>query len=162
MKPTSIYSMLLEMSTEHTRLGKHLGYQDMLLFDQTNKRIYNGSTVIVDNGKVMIDKIKDYDGLKDVPLMTEEERQLNIDELYAQYKTSVPDKYSDNTRSNFKAKHLDELTTKEMVNGKPRNYCRYALEMWVMFTDLANYFIDGNFFWKSPNNPELILFSDWI
>lgn len=162
MKPNSIYSMLIELSRTHERFGRSKGYRDLLKFDLKKKRIWNGSTVIVDNGNVVIDELCGYTELKSVPLMTNEEAEQSLEELYRQYRVSVPNKHSGFSECNFKALTPDEMTIKQLANGIPRATARYMLEAFVMFKDLTGLFEKpSHFYWQSKVEPDLIVFREW-
>lgn len=163
----SIYSLLTELGSKHIHFingKKRGGYTDLLRFDLKNKRIWNGDTVIMDKGKIVVDEIKttekNYVNLQQLPLMTDEERQQNIEELYREYKVSVPNKHSNYIKSNFYALNVDNMTDKQLRQGKPRDIARINLESYVMFSDLKYLFTnDKHFFWK--NDDGLVLFRDW-
>ena len=162
MKPKSIYSMLIKLSSQHTRLGPNKGYGDLLKFDLTNKKIWNGNTVIMDKGVIQVDALCGFTDLASTPFLTEQEASQDLEQLYNDYYVSVPNKHTSFSKSNFRAKTFDELTDNELAEGKPRQEAQYALEAFVMFSDLSHLFENSkHFFWQSKEYPGLIIRREW-
>lgn len=174
----SLYAILIELSESHCKFtGKKGGYADLLRFNLDDKTISNGNTVVMKNGKLMLDKITLTDGreynLKGVELISKEEvfngeestPYERIDELFEIYKHSVPSAHSQFSRQNFKALKADELTMEQLINNMPRIKAQYMLEAYILLASLAGYITwaeDRHWFSQSKKNKELILYKSWI
>lgn len=109
-----------------------------------SKSLKVGKKVIIDNGEVKQYEIisggdkYEFDCLiKDI---------LDLDELYAQYKTSIPSE-QDNRKGYFKALSASELTDAQLVLGMPRFEARTRLEAYVLLASMV-----GNLKWPNPNH----------
>lgn len=130
--------------------------------------IDNGEKVIADieyckiymNGNV-VNIERPVDNLDPVGYLIE-----TIEYLYEDYKNSIPKKINDDSKY-FKAKSYEELTLKDLVNGKDRYKARQKLESFIVFIkafrkeDILDLFGD-RFFWQSEEDPELILLRSWF
>lgn len=145
------------------------------------KTIYNQAIASVDAGSkfqinfqnrsLKIDGkyvIKDgkYDGdlgveITNTPLET-------ITQLYNRYQHSLPSERSDNKcKCYFQALPEHKLSDEDMLYGESREHAQIALELYVLGVILNESLKWDNFakslwFWKSPENKDLILLREWI
>lgn len=170
----TLYDVLKELSEKHCRFNMKSGkgYCNLLRFNLEEKKISNGNIVIMDKGIVLVDEIvlndgTIYTGLKSMELIedTADEFYGVVEELYLHYKNSVPSGKENFSKTNFKAKTSDELTTDELLVGLPRIKAQYSLEAYILLSTIINKNLwenENNFYWKSKNIPELVLFREWF
>lgn len=182
MTKQSLYQVLVELSESHCKFKskgkKRGGYADLLRFDLNNRTISNGNTAIMKNGKVNMPKIeltngKTYD-LEGIELLHKSDyinyAQSNnpyeiVEDLYEQYKTSIPSEHSQFSRCNFKALRADDLSMKQLINGIPRIKAQYMLEGFILLAStkrLINWNNEKHFFWQSDKHKELIIYKEWV
>ena len=91
-----------------------------------------------------------------------------IEELYRQYKHSLPSERSCNKRKQyFKALRVDELTDKQLMTGCLREGARARLEGFILCMVLKrclkwNEETMGKWFWQSKKDPDLVILRNWI
>lgn len=91
-----------------------------------------------------------------------------IDNLYCNYKYSLPSERSDSKRRQyFKALSVDELTDMQMATGERREVARARLEGFILCMILNGKFIWdenklGKWFYQSKIDPDLIILRDWV
>ena len=91
-----------------------------------------------------------------------------IENLYSQYKFSIPSKRSENKRRGyFKALSANELTDEELICGERREVARARLEGFILCMILNgkltwDEFTMGKWFWQSNNDPDLVILKKWI
>lgn len=168
----TIYEVLIDLSKAHCKFkGKHTGYADLLRFDLKNKTVSNGKTIIIKNGKVVLDELKltdgrEYTGLLDMELIhTSDNFYEELEVIYEQYYSSVPSQNAQFSKTNFVAKELDSLSLRELVNGMSRIEAQYRLEAFVMLQAIANQISwadERHFYWQSSKNKKLIIYKEWI
>lgn len=172
----SLYEVLIALSESHCRFKStsksKRGYADLLTFDLDNKTIRNGGVVIMENGKVMMEVIELTNGetynIEDLKLLDETLKDNPyeiIESLYKDYKYSVPSAHGQFSRNKFKCLKADELTLKQLVDGQPRIKAQYKLEAYILLASVLGWIPWNNekhFYWVSENDPELILYRDWI
>lgn len=168
----TLYEVLIELSKVHCRFkGKRTGYADLLKFDLKNKTISNGNTVIIKNGKVIVDSLKltdgrEYTGLKDMEFIHKtDDFYEELEAIYEQYYSSVPSQNVQFSKNNFVAKDLDNLSLRELVNGMPRIEAQYRLEAFVLLQAMLNQIPwedEHHFYWQSTKNKKLIIYKEWI
>lgn len=172
----TIYEIICEMGKAHCRIAmKNGGYSDLMRFNLTKQTVKNGNFYLIKNGEVAIDEVKLADGqvfggLKDMELIEPQENfKERLEELYAEYYNSRPNRRCNYSKSNFVAKHETELSFDEMVNSKDRLEAMYALEAYVLLSvmsgvDVANELEmeDKHYYWKSKELPSLVMFRDWM
>lgn len=168
----TLYEVLVDLSKTHCRFkGKHTGYADLLKFDLKNKTISNGNTVIVKDGKVVLDELKltdgrEYTGLQKMELIHKADNfYQELEAIYEQYYSSIPSQGSQFSRNNFVAKGVDELSLRELVNGMPRIEAQYRLEAFVLLQAITGqipWSDERHFYWQSANNNKLIIYKEWI
>lgn len=170
----SVYTSLISVSREHAKLD-FKKYSDLLRFDLDSKSISH----IMENGKMLRNIMWSYTGtiydLTEPLIEPEDLRWLGIEDcrkdpyaviafLYQQYKTSVPNKHTEYSRCNFKAKHIDELSMEEIMNGMKRETAKYILEGYILFGSLQGWFgwHNNNHFFKMYQGTGLVLFKNWM
>ena len=125
--------------------------------DLCNKTIKVGRQIIVENGQVRQNKIivgsdsYEFDGLI--------ENELDINELYAQYKVSLPSE-RDRGRHYFKALSVNELTDTQMVTSLPRLEARIRLESYILLASasrILKWEDDSKWFWQGNDKDFIIL-----
>lgn len=170
----TLYDVLIDLSKKYCRfkMSSGKGYCNLLRFNLEKKKISNGNIVIMDNGVVLVDELilndgTTYTGLKDMLLIedTTKDFYTKVEELYLLYNSSIPNGKECFSKGNFRAKTSDELTTDELLCGIPRVEAQYLLEAYILLSSIINKNLwgnDKNFFWKSKNIPELILFKKWL
>ena len=88
-----------------------------------------------------------------------------LEELYANYKRSVPSATTRTNRPYFKADNVEDLDDIEMAFNMPRDLSQICLEGYVLLAGLSGMLKwknDKHFFWQSKNFPELVVLRDWI
>lgn len=91
-----------------------------------------------------------------------------IENLYSQYKFSIPSERSENKhRGYFKALAANELTDEELICGERREVARARLEGFILCMILNgkltwDEFTMGKWFWQSNNDPDLVILKKWI
>lgn len=168
----TLYEVLIELSKSHCRFkGKHTGYADLLRFDLKNKTVSNGNTVIIKNGKVVIDELKLTDGREYTDLLSmklihkSDDFYEELEAIYEQYYASIPNQGAQFSKNNFIAKYLDHLSLREMVNGIPRIEAQYMLEAFVLLQTLIQdipWSDERHFYWQGKRNNKLIIYKEWI
>lgn len=92
----------------------------------------------------------------------------HIEELYHQYKYSLPSESSDKRRRTyFKALTVDDLSDAEMVLGERRDVAQFKLELFILFSILEHAFEwdedrMGKWFWQSNKDSDLVILKQWI
>lgn len=156
----SVYKTLVELADEHTKIVGG-GYTDFLIFDFEKKDIRSKKKYVVKNGKLIVDKIFLEDGREisfaEVELISEEEKNQNIQTLYDNYIYSCPTGME--AKSHFRPKTSDELTFEQLLNGAKRSVERCKLEAFIV---LGNYqwINENHWFFKGDNG--MILHRDWF
>lgn len=87
-----------------------------------------------------------------------------IEELFKEFKYSVPSKSNDGCTSYFKALKADELTDEELVINMPRNFAQAILEGYILFASLQGWLKwnnDNHWFWQGKDK-DLIILKEWI
>ena len=88
-----------------------------------------------------------------------------IERLYARYKRSVPNRHEKLNTGYFKALSSDALTMGELMDNVPRPQARMELEGFILLASAARLIPWKNprhFFWQSSNDPDCIVYRDWI
>lgn len=90
-----------------------------------------------------------------------------IDELYSQYKHSVPSERSEARRKRyFYALPEDELSDEAMLYGMPRDVAQISLELYILASVLNGSLVwdeslMGKWFWQSSADRDLIILKQW-
>lgn len=89
-----------------------------------------------------------------------------LESLYAVYKHSIPSERSDRRRRNwFKALPESGLTDNDLLYGTGRNEAQAELELHALACISDGTMTWENpeqWFWKSPNDPDLVLLKEWF
>lgn len=144
------------------------------IYDELLTRVGNGERFSINLAKRNLKIGKDYlikEGMCEAgrilygrnPIAVKEQ----IEQLYHNFKYSCPSERSDTSRGYFKALTVDELTDAEMVCGGNREYCRAALEGYILCAVLMNHLkwsdlTDRTYYWQSENDKDLIILKQWI
>jgi hypothetical protein len=127
----SCYDILVQIAQNGT---------DKIHIDLCNKTLKVGKQKIIENGQVVKNKIFDNEFTELI------DETLDIDELYAQYKVSIPSE-RDCRKHYFKALSASEMTDAQMVLGIPRLEARVKLEAYILLASMA-----GRLKWCNPNH----------
>ena len=149
----------------------------MTLYEDLIKRVSEGETFYVNFknralkiGKkfVITDGIYD-DSMELIACSYDKlESLLNvIENLYCNYKYSLPSERSDSKRHKyFKALSINEMNDMQLIAGERREVAQARLEGFILCMILNeklqwnnNW---GTFFWQSKKDPDLILLRGWI
>lgn len=113
---------------------------DKIHIDLCNKTLKVGKQKIIESGQVVKSKIFDNDFTELI------DGNFDINDLYAQYKVSVPSE-RDCKKHYFKALSANEMTDAQMVLGMPRLEARVRLEAYVLLASIV-----GKIKWANPNH----------
>ena len=118
------------------------------------RTVIDGKRALIKNGK----PVGDYQ------IPTDVIRIDDIERLYAEYKTSVPNgiKYR---RPYFRALSADKLPTENLISGANRQQAKDKLEFTLLIGILNGSLVwpdETKWFWQSPNDKNLILLRDWF
>ena len=154
----------------------------MAIYQELIERVDRGETFYIDFEKRTIKVGKEY-LIKDNETYTsvdmfgklyDEPYSLHvvlhqINELYKNYKYSLPSERSDSKRKKyFKALSIDELTDEQLMCASKRETARAALEGFVLCSIVAGHLywdediMQGKWFWQSKNDPDLVLLRSWV
>ena len=158
--------VLIICGSTHMRFSKTKGYTDLIFFDQKKKKISNGKVILMDNGKIIPQKLtigdfeieltEDMELLREISTNPYEE----LEELYVNYKYSIPEPYDSYARCNFRALNINELSLNDMMKGEKRQLARIKLETFVMFNKFP-WENEKHHYWQSKNDADLVLFKEW-
>ena len=148
------------------------------IYDELLSRVANGERFYIDFEKRNMKIGKEYlikDGKYDNDkyfIPTHHNANINlrlavVDDLYIDYKYSMPSERSENKRRKyFKALPVEDLSIEELVNGESREFAQAKLESYILCETLnGNLYWDeswGSFFWQSKINPDLVILRKWI
>lgn len=91
-----------------------------------------------------------------------------IEELYQNYKYSLPSERSENKRKKyFKALHIDEIDDLYLFDPIRRELAQARLEGFILCMIINGSFVWdesklGKWFYQSKNDPDLVILRDWI
>lgn len=92
-----------------------------------------------------------------------------IEELYKEYKYSLPSERSDNKRRKyFKALPMEEITDEQLMVAERREFSQAVLEGFVLCMIVSGQLVwdeeimNGKWFWQSQNDPDLVLLRSWV
>lgn len=146
------------------------------LYPEVIERIADGARFTVNlqkrslklNGKYIIKDGK-YDGDLGVEL-TDPIQQIEY--LYDRYRHSIPSERNDNRRRHyFQALPESQLDDNDMLYGIPREVAAAELEIFILLALMTGALTWETFtqndpkatwFWKSSNEPSLIIFKKWL
>ena len=130
--------------------------------DLQNRSLKVGKKYWVKNGVIAEGK-----ELDDIIINTWDEGMFPIlEELYLQYKYSLPSERSESKyRKYFKALPMEELSDEAMVTGEERELARARLEGFLLMLILHGWEwkdVYGAWFWQSKRDSDLIILRSWI
>ena len=169
----TVYEILIEMSRQHRRIkkkdGHKMGHTDTFRFDLESKTVSNGFMNIFKNGELVADQIELCDGTvydfrSSELISSDTDFYHTVEKLYNEFQYSVPTKHDNICRTNFLAKHVDELSMSQIMNNEKRPVARCKLEAYVLLMAVSQQIPwneQRHFFWKSKNVQNLILYRDW-
>ena len=131
----TLYDILIQLSQER---------REKIHVYLPNKSLKIGNKVIIDNGEVQQYEIIIGGDKYTFDCLIKDE--LDLDELYAQYKTSMPSE-NDNGRGYFKALSVNELTDAQLVLGMPRFEAKIRLEAYILLASIV-----GSLKWHNQNH----------
>lgn len=150
----------------------------MTIYEELIQRVQNGETFYINfedrTLKVGKDKLVDngsYDTNRKLfgsTTFTAPEIIMIIDGLYRQYKYSLPSERSDNKRRHyFKALKFEELTDEQLLRAELREVRQAYLEGFILCMVLEgqikwNELTQGNWFYKSASDDDLVILRSWI
>lgn len=149
----------------------------MTIYEELIKRVSEGETFYANfkNRSLKIGKkfvITDgvYDDSRELIACSYDKLELLleiIDNLYCNYKYSLPSERSDSKRRKyFKALSINEMNDMQLIAGERREVAQARLEGFILCMILNGKFkwIEnwGTFFWQSKKDPDLILLRGWI
>lgn len=118
------------------------------------------------NGKYIIQDSQ-YEGELGVPLCSGNDFFDNLEELYHQYKHSVPSQRSQSkSRQYFKALPEKNMENEAMLYGERRDKAQIELELYILCQILAGLKWDvekmGKWFWQSKTDKDLVILRSWV
>ena len=149
----------------------------MTIYEELVQRVSDGETFYINFrnrsmkiGKkfIIADGIYDADRkLIDCGVTDTAEILSTIENLYADYKYSLPSERSDSKRRKyFKALPIDKLTDKQLMMAKRREVAQAKLEGFILCMILNDKFKwsneMGKWFWESKNDPDLVILKNFI
>ena len=92
-----------------------------------------------------------------------------IEELYKEYKYSLPSERSDNKRRKyFKALTMEEITDEQLMVAERREFSQAVLEGFVLCMIVSGQLtwdeeiMNGKWFWQSDIEPNLVVLRSWV
>ena len=92
-----------------------------------------------------------------------------IEELYKEYKHSLPSESSDNKRRKyFKALPMEEITDEQLMTAERREFSQAVLEGFVLCMIVSGQLVwdeevmQGTWFYQSKSDPDLVLLRAWV
>ena len=92
-----------------------------------------------------------------------------IEELYKNYKYSLPSERSDNKRRKyFKALPMEEITDEQLMTAERREFSQAVLEGFVLCMIVSGQLtwdeevMQGKWFYQSKSDPDLVLLRTWV
>lgn len=147
----------------------------MTIFSELMQRVDSGETFQIDFqkrnmkvGKTYLIKNGEYDFERRLGLEWQESDILKIiEELYSNYKYSLPSERNDNKRKKyFKALSMEELTDKQLMIAGRREGAQARLEGFILCAIISGKFKwtedMGKWFYQSKNDPDLVILRSWI
>ena len=144
----------------------------MTIYEELLKRVSEGEKYYVNlESKSM--KIGNHYDIKDGVIATEqdlidifENPWIKLEELYLDYRYSLPTEKSSRRRTYyFKALSDEEMTDLEMMCAGNRDYTQAALEGFLLCSILKGTITwsdEKKWFWQSENHPDLVVLKKWF
>ena len=88
-----------------------------------------------------------------------------LEELYANYKRSVPSATTKTNKPYFKADSVEDLTDDEIAFNESRDLAQIILESFVLLSSLSGWLTwqnDNHWFWQSDKYPDCVVIKEWI
>ena len=92
-----------------------------------------------------------------------------IEQLYKNYKYSLPSERSDNKRRHyFKALPMEEITDEQLMVAERREVACAALEGFILCMIVSGQLVwdedimEGKWFYQSKTDPDLVLLRSWV
>ena len=88
-----------------------------------------------------------------------------LEELYGNYKRSIPSTTVLTNKPYFKADSVEELDDYEMAFNTNRNEAQIILEAYVLLAGLSGWLTwqnEKHWFWQAPNQKECVVLREWI
>ena len=130
--------------------------------DLKNKTLKVGKQLLIENGNIVQNKVIVGDEAYECDELVSE--CLDVDELYEQYKYSMPSERDDGNHY-FKALTASLLTDEQLIYGMPRLEARVRLEAYVMLGSLAGLIKwenNDHWFWQSSKDKNFIILKQWM
>ena len=146
----TLYDILIELAADS---------YDKIHVDLVKKNLKVGKKLIIENGNVTQHKIKVGDDEYEWEHILTLEQCRNLDELYDDYKHSVPSE-RDNGKHYFKALSANELSDAQLVYNMPRLEARVRLEAYILLGWMSGYVHWGRpeqFYWQGKDKDFVIL-----
>ena len=163
----TVFEFLKQAAQSHSGIVGG-GRTDEIRFELTTRNIWSGMKAIVLGGKIACERIALENGetfqLDDL-IRFDGDPYAEIERLYAQYKRSVPSRHEKLNRGYFKVLSSEALTMRELEENMPRSQARIELEGFILLAASAGLISWDNpkhFFWRSQNDPDCIVYRDWI
>lgn len=131
--------------------------------DITNRRFHLGKQDVVTEKTTLEELSVSFEAYK-----TKEQFLSKFEELYKEYKHSVPSRMSECRLKWFQALDLNDLDDEDMITSQGRDVAQAELELFVLMAILSGYadgwdlFPNPKWFWVSPNDKSLILLKRWF
>lgn len=119
------------------------------------------------NGKLVIDN-GEFEGESGLPAELTENVLESIENLYFQYKHSIPSERSESKRFRyFKALPEHELEDEDMLYGESRDVAQIRLELFILLCTIENKLVwdeqrMGKWFWQSTTDKDLVILRSWV
>ena len=149
----------------------------MTIFTELMQRVDSGETFQIDFqkrnmkvGKTYLIKNGEYDSERSLGFEWQESDVLRmIEELYNNYKYSLPSERSDSKRKKyFKALSVEELTDEQLMCAGKRETAQAALEGFILCSIIAGHLVwddevmEGSWFWQSRSDEDLVILKSWV
>lgn len=144
------------------------------IYQETIRAVEGGAKFHVDlhsqslklNGQYVI-KNGVYQGQLGVPINNTDEFLSNVEELYRQYKHSIPSERSESkARRYFRALPEKNLSDEAMLYGERRDKAQIELELYVLCQILGGFKWNtetmGKWFYQSPKDKDLVILRSWV
>lgn len=166
MEFKTFYEFLSFLGSHHWKFAKG-GFTDLLYFDLKNKRIKNGKTILYEDGKIVEQTVRLSNGIvfelkEGLPLMKIdfENPYMKLEELYREFKYSIPSPSSEFSRDNFIPKRIEDFSFMEYLSGGNRQMKKMELEAFVMFAKFP-WENEKHHYWQSKQDKQLVLYKEW-
>lgn len=149
--------------------GIIFGYPKKIKVDLKKKHlIYNGH-YLIKNGKIKINTLmnastgESYSWSSPIDAVAQD-FFTEAEKLYEKFYFSRPSE-RDEKVGLFRAKHLDELSMKEMIDGETRFVTRVQLETFILLSGIEKCYQwenEKHFFWQSKKYPKFIIKREYL